>query len=213
MSARGECNCAVSEGLSPVDIARTYPARPICPPCSQAHGPGIDRWSALRIVVCARTTITVLAEGAGASHADQIRVSRCAGRSTASRGMYSTPNSDEPIMRRQADRCASAPDRVAGRRSIERVADPDFLQELQTLEDLAQDPPREVGDRSRQIDLIQPLQRRPRRQAQKVLGIRVPPNQHRARTVRAAGAPRRRARAQRHVLLDLLRVLRVGLAA
>ena len=83
------------------------------------------------------------------------------------------------------------------------VADAHVLQELQPLGDLAQDQPRDVTVGLRELHLLQPLQRPPRRQRREVLDPR-PPHEHRARLRAQARAVAHRARAQRHVLLDLL---------
>ena len=92
-----------------------------------------------------------------------------------------------------------------------QVADPDVLEELEPLGDLAQDQPGDVAIGLRQLHLREPVERPARRQRAEVLDPRAA-HEHRARLRAQARAAAHGARPQRHVLLNLLaRPLRVGL--
>ena len=62
-------------------------------------------------------------------------------------------------------RCASPPDSVAAARSERQVADADVVEEPQPLVDLAQDQPRDRALGVGQLDVVEPLDRPPRRHA------------------------------------------------
>jgi hypothetical protein len=99
------------------------------------------------------------------------------------------------------------------RRAVHRqVADADVVQEAQALVDLAHDEPRDVALGLRQLHVGQPLQRAlDAQRGQLVDGDAA--DQHRPRLGLQPRALARRARPQRHELLDLLaREIGVGLA-
>ena len=115
-------------------------------------------------------------------------------------------------LRRQPDPLRLAA-RERRRRAVERqVADADVVEEAQPLLDLAQDQPRDLALGARQLELLQPLDRPPRRHARELVDAE-PADLHRQRLRPQPRAVALRARPQRHVLLDLLaRVVRLGLA-
>jgi hypothetical protein len=99
------------------------------------------------------------------------------------------------------------------RRAVHRqVADPDVVEEAQALVDLAHDEPRDVALGLRQLDVGQPLQRALDAQRRQLVDGDAA-DQHRPRLGLQPRALARRARPQRHELLDLLaREIGVGLA-
>ena len=96
-------------------------------------------------------------------------------------------------LRRQADPLRLAARQRRGGAVHRQVADADVLQELQALGDLAQDQPRDVAVGLRQLDLLEPLERAPRRERAEVLDPRAA-DEHRARLRAQARAAAHRAR-------------------
>ena len=107
--------------------------------------------------------------------------------------MYSTPTSEEPIWVARRIRWASPAGQGRGGPVHRQVADADVLEEAQPLGDLAQDQPRDVAVGLGQLDLLEPLQRPPRRQRAEVLDPGAA-DEHRARLRPQARAAALRAR-------------------
>ena len=100
-----------------------------------------------------------------------------------------------------------------GGRALERqVAHAHVVEEAQPLVDLAQDQPRDLALGLRQLELLEPLDRAPRRHARELVDAE-PAHLHRQRLRPQPRALALRAGPQGHVLLDLLaRPVRVRLA-
>ena len=97
-------------------------------------------------------------------------------------------------LRRQPDALRLAARERGGGAVHRQVADADVLQELQSLDDLAQDQPGDVPVGFRELDVLQPLQRPARRERAEVLDPRAG-HEHRCAT--RAGAARRRTPGRR----------------
>ena len=96
-------------------------------------------------------------------------------------------------------------------RPLERqVADPDAVEEPQPLRDLAHDEPRDGALRVRQLQVLDPLEGRARRQLRVLIDVE-PADRDREALRPQPSATARRARLQRHQALDpLAGVVRVG---
>ena len=117
-----------------------------------------------------------------------------------------------PDLGREPDPLCLAARKRRGRPLERQVADPDVVQELQSLVDLAQHEPRDPAVVLGQFKVADPVECAPRRQLGELVDRRLV-DQDRARLRPQPRSVALRARPQRHVLLDLLaREIGVGLA-
>ena len=215
--ARGSAACRPGTGpVSDCETRFTFaggPSATIWPPCSPAPGPRSTMWSAARIVPSScSTTITVLPRSRSrVEHVEQLVVVALV---QPDRGLVQDVEHAHEAgadLRREADPLRLAA-RQRGRRSFERqVPDAHRVQEPQPLDDLLQDPGRDLPLRIRQVEGVEPLDRLARGLARELVDADAA-DLHGQCLRPQPRAVAFRAWPHRHVLLDALaRILGVGL--
>ena len=128
-----------------------------------AAGPMSITWSAARIASssCSTTSTVLPRSRSRRSVASSRSLSRWCRPIDGSSSTYSTPVSPEPIWLASRMRCDLAAGQRGGAARQRQVVQPDIDQELQPLDDLAQDAPGDLGAlrRQRRQHAVEPVQR------------------------------------------------------